>query len=383
MNKKPIRRIATVVMACASVSVFAFVGCGKPAEHTHTLGEWQSDETKHWHVCADCDVKIDEGNHTYDNPQDTDCNVCGYLRTVTTPEEEHTHTADTAWHTDENKHWYECASGDGAKLEEADHTYDGDQDTTCNACGYLRTVTPPEEEHTHTADTAWQKDATNHWHNCTANDGAQLDKAAHGYDNYQDTTCNTCGHVREVSQPEPEPPSTDYTTGIHTLTFAGDADIFTSSIATSNNDSGYNSTYFKVASGDYLYANMKLQKNKVIKVTGKAVTSNKTDSTKNTNLGVSLGDTSTGAVSGLPSPIAIAQADGEKTFSFECTVSSEGDIILAFTRDSGNTGCEITELKIEITDSAPVPVTGISLNKTTSSLTIGSTETLTAMQSTA
>lgn len=83
MDKKLIRRIATVVMACASVSVFAFVGCNKPDGHTHTPGEWQSDETKHWHVCADCDAKVDEENHTYDNDQDTDCNTCGYVRTVT------------------------------------------------------------------------------------------------------------------------------------------------------------------------------------------------------------------------------------------------------------------------------------------------------------
>lgn len=82
MDKKLIRRIATVVMACASVSVFAFVGCNKPDGHTHTPGEWQSNETKHWHVCADCDAKVDEGNHTYDNDQDTDCNTCGYVRTV-------------------------------------------------------------------------------------------------------------------------------------------------------------------------------------------------------------------------------------------------------------------------------------------------------------
>ena len=298
MDKKLIRRIATVVMACASVSVFAFVGCNKPDGHTHTPGEWQSNETKHWHVCADCDANVDEGNHTYDNDQDTDCNTCGYVRTVTP----------------------------GGGTENPDGGTENPGGGTENPGGG------------------------------TENPGGGSEKPGGGTEN----------------------PVVDYTTGIHTLTFAGDADIFTSSINVASTDSGYNSTYFKVANGDYLYANMKLQKNKVIKVSGKAVTSNKTTPGKATNLGVSLKEGSTGAVSGLPSPINFTQEEGEKAFNFELIVTTEGDIVLAFTRDSGSTGCEITELKIEITDLGPVAVTGISLNKTTGALKVGETETLTA-----
>lgn len=35
--------------------------------------------------------------------------------------------------------------------------------------------------HTHTAGTAWQTDADNHWKLCTANDNYVMDKAAHSF----------------------------------------------------------------------------------------------------------------------------------------------------------------------------------------------------------
>lgn len=36
-------------------------------------------------------------------------------------------------------------------------------------------------KHVHTASTTWSKDATNHWHECTANDGGKVDLVAHTY----------------------------------------------------------------------------------------------------------------------------------------------------------------------------------------------------------
>lgn len=66
------------------------------------------------------------------------------------------------------------------------------------ACSPKQPETP---EHTHTAATEWQSDANEHWHNCTADDGAKLDKGAHVWDNDQDTNCNTCGYERTVTPP--------------------------------------------------------------------------------------------------------------------------------------------------------------------------------------
>ncbi|MGN0824064.1 MAG: Ig domain-containing protein, partial [Candidatus Coproplasma sp.] len=53
--------------------------------------------------------------------------------------------------------------------------------------------------HKHSAASEWQSDETNHWHNCTANDGEQLDLGAHEYDNDSDATCNVCGYERQVT----------------------------------------------------------------------------------------------------------------------------------------------------------------------------------------
>ncbi|MGN0812568.1 MAG: bacterial Ig-like domain-containing protein [Candidatus Coproplasma sp.] len=52
---------------------------------------------------------------------------------------EHTHTADTIWHTDANKHWHECTSGDGEKMNEADHA-DANSDGKCDVCDYQMTT---------------------------------------------------------------------------------------------------------------------------------------------------------------------------------------------------------------------------------------------------
>ena len=59
---------------------------------------------------------------------------------------------------------------------------------------------PETPEHTHTADSVWQNDENKHWHNCTANDDYKFNEGSHVYDNDQDTDCNTCGYERQVTQ---------------------------------------------------------------------------------------------------------------------------------------------------------------------------------------
>ena len=62
--------------------------------------------------------------------------------------------------------------------------------------------------HVHAADTEWHKDATNHWHECTAGDGFKMDSAAHTFGEWVETasaqpcktkgtkvrTCSVCGY---------------------------------------------------------------------------------------------------------------------------------------------------------------------------------------------
>ena len=64
---------------------------------------------------------------------------------------EHTHTYGTEWKSDADTHWHECSCGEKADI--AAHSYDNDQDSTCNICGYERQITPPvSQEYTVTFD---------------------------------------------------------------------------------------------------------------------------------------------------------------------------------------------------------------------------------------
>ena len=121
--------------------------------HTHIYGAWSNDDADHWHECTDasCTDKAgsvkDKAAHIYDDDADTTCNVCGYVRTVTPPAPVHTHTYG-AWSNDDTDHWHECTDATctdkaGSVKDKAGHVYDDDADTTCNVCGYVRTVTPP------------------------------------------------------------------------------------------------------------------------------------------------------------------------------------------------------------------------------------------------
>ena len=121
--------------------------------HTHTYGAWSNDDADHWHECTDaaCTDKAgsvkDKAAHVYDDDADTTCNVCGYVRTVTPPAPVHTHTYG-AWSNDDTDHWHECTDASctdkaGSVKDKAGHVYDDDADTICNVCGYVRTVTPP------------------------------------------------------------------------------------------------------------------------------------------------------------------------------------------------------------------------------------------------
>ena len=131
-----------------------------PPSHEHNYGDWSKDGTNHWHECTDDDCPnreesiTDKAAHVYDDDTDTTCNVCGYERTVTPPTHEHSYGD---WSKDGTSHWHECTDDDCPNREEsitdkAAHVYDDDTDTTCNVCGYERTVTPPAHEHIVTFD---------------------------------------------------------------------------------------------------------------------------------------------------------------------------------------------------------------------------------------
>ena len=185
-----------------------------PPAHEHSYGDWSKDGTSHWHECTDTDCPnreesiTDKAAHVYTDDTDTTCNVCGYERTVTPPSHEHSYGD---WSKDGTSHWHECTDTDCPNREEsitdkASHVYTDDTDTTCDVCGYERTVTPPAHEHSY-GD--WSKDGTSHWHECTDTDCPNreesiTDKAAHVYTDDTDTTCDVCGYERTVTPPAHE-----------------------------------------------------------------------------------------------------------------------------------------------------------------------------------
>jgi hypothetical protein len=184
-----------------------------PPSHEHSYGDWRKDGTSHWHECTDTDCPnreesiTDKAAHVYTDGTDTTCDVCGYERTVTPPSHEHSYGD---WSKDGTSHWHECTDTDCPNREEsitdkAAHVYTDDTDTTCDVCGYERTVTPPSHEHSY-GD--WSKDGTSHWHECTDTDCPNreesiTDKAAHVYTDDTDTTCDVCGYERTVTPPAP------------------------------------------------------------------------------------------------------------------------------------------------------------------------------------
>jgi len=63
------------------------------------------------------------------------------------------HDTDGAWvNTDPDQHWRTCSVCGLEDSAKADHSYTDDQDTTCNDCGYVRTVAPKTYTVTVTTD---------------------------------------------------------------------------------------------------------------------------------------------------------------------------------------------------------------------------------------
>ena len=171
---------------------------GETAPHSYST-EWSSDETNHWHKCANCDAVADKAAHRYDNACDTTCNDCGKTR-------ETSHSFGKEWYKNSEKHWHEC-SVCHTKKDEAAHIYDNACDKDCTICGQTREVT-------HSYSEVWSYDETNHWHECSVCH-TKKDETPHTYDNACDTTCNDCGKTREITHSYSEVWSNDETNHWH------------------------------------------------------------------------------------------------------------------------------------------------------------------------
>ena len=115
----------------------------------------------------------------------------------------HTHTYNTAWSTDETNHWHECTCGD--KKDLAAHV-DVNKDHNCDVCG--------KKMSDHTGGTATCKDKAT----CTICGQKYGDLAAHNYKtewskdkNKHWHECSVCGDKKDEAAHTPGAPATETT----------------------------------------------------------------------------------------------------------------------------------------------------------------------------
>ena len=182
--------------ACAELEDLLGDKGGETDDHEHTGWAWvTTDPDKHWESPS-ChpDEKRKDGAHVYDNEEDMTCNICGHVRQAGGTSHEHT---GWAWvTTDPDKHWESPSCHPDEKRKDGAHVYDNEEDTTCNTCGHTRTVT----SHGHTWGNYVSDDPTYHWKEATCHEGVTTEKQFHNYDDSDDETCNTCGHMRLIEE---------------------------------------------------------------------------------------------------------------------------------------------------------------------------------------
>ena len=155
---------------------------------------WSSDKDHHFHECSRCHERSEEASHipgpdaTYTKPQT--CTVCNYIIKNKLPLPPHSHNYEKTWSYDSTRHYHKCR-GCSSKQSAEDHIYDNDCDTTCNTCGYTRSITHKYKEE-------WLTDENTHYHECSVCH-IKADISDHSYLGACGTTCTVCGYIREVT----------------------------------------------------------------------------------------------------------------------------------------------------------------------------------------
>ena len=105
--------------------------------HVHDHGTaWESDANEHWNECA-CGDKANKAAHSGGTATCTEKAVCATCNTAYGNTAAHSHGSE--WKTDANEHWNECACGD--KTNVGTHA-DSNNDGKCDTCEYQMSTTP-------------------------------------------------------------------------------------------------------------------------------------------------------------------------------------------------------------------------------------------------
>lgn len=162
--------------------------------------------------------------HTYDNGQDTTCNVCGHVREVVQCEHNYTSDVTPPTCTEAGYTTYTCTKcGDSyrvntnAALGHSEVTIPGKaatctetgltDGTKCSVCQAIIKAqqTIPAKGHTYDAGVVTDPDCENDGYTtytCTVcghiHVADNVPATGHSYDNALDEECNVCGHIREI-----------------------------------------------------------------------------------------------------------------------------------------------------------------------------------------
>ena len=168
------------MLLCLALVLTCFAACGDTTtDHKHTYStDWSSNETSHWYAasCEHTDLKANIGAHV-DAENDGVCDICGHGG-------DHTHTYESTWTSDAEKHWHASSCGHTVKGDEAAHV-DANKDGVCEVCEHGK-------DHIHTYGSTWTTDKDNHWYAPTCGHEVEVkDKAAHT-DANNDGACDIC-----------------------------------------------------------------------------------------------------------------------------------------------------------------------------------------------
>ncbi|MDE6557718.1 MAG: hypothetical protein K2K39_01280, partial [Clostridia bacterium] len=178
--------------------------------HTHKFAEgWVSDKDNHWHAatCEHTDEKDGTATHTFpetwvtdteateeaEGSKHRDCTVCAYRQTGTISQLAHTHKFAEGWVSDKDNHWHAATCEHTTeKSGEAAHTWNdgtvttpatceeaGVKTLTCTVCQATKTESIPATSHSFSS--AWESDASNHWHICANECGEKSENAGHDW----------------------------------------------------------------------------------------------------------------------------------------------------------------------------------------------------------
>ena len=120
---------------------------GNIGDHNYNEEEWgYTGADGHAHKCVLCDAHDTVVNHTPNVDAATEetakfCTVCEY---IIEQKLNHVHKEGTDWECNSTHHWHDCVANDNEVYSKAEHSYNNACDTDCNVCGYTRTITHSE-----------------------------------------------------------------------------------------------------------------------------------------------------------------------------------------------------------------------------------------------